>query len=186
MARKSKASAVSAEYVIDISDIEDITIDEPHSPSNSSPVPAPQAGRDTVMQSVACLPTPPLTLPSTISVELDEATPRPLENRALDLPDINSQITDAITKYVASPTRNHQRDPTWHEKILMYDPIVLEDLATWLNTEGLGLIGEDREVSAFEVRSWCEMKGVCCCSVGGGWRGNVKGKARARGGEIGD
>lgn len=185
-ARKSKASAVSAEYVIDISDIEDITIDELHSPPNSPPVPALQTGRDAAMQSAACLPTPPLTLPSTISAELDEATPRPLENRALDLPDINSQITDAITKYVASPTRDHQRNPTWHEKILMYDPIVLEDLATWLNTEGLGLIGEDREVSALEVRSWCEMKGVCCYGVGGGWRGNVKGKARARVGEVGD
>jgi len=181
--RRSKASAVSAEYVIDISDIEDITIDKLHSLPNSPPLPALQTGRDAA---IACLPTPPLTLPSTISAELDEATPRPLENRALDLPDINSQITDAITKYVASPTRNHQRDPTWHEKILMYDPIVLEDLATWLNTEGLGLIGEDREVSALEVRSWCEMKGVCCYGVGGGWRGNVKGKARGRGGEVGD
>lgn len=138
------------------------------------------------MQSAACLPTPPLTLPPTISAELDEATPKPLENRAPDLPDINSQITKAITKYVAPPTRDHQRDPTWHEKILLYDPIVLEDLAAWLNTEGLGLIGEDREVSAFEVRSWCEMKGVCCYAIGGGWRGNVKGKARARGGEADD
>ena len=131
------------------------------------------------MQSAVCLPTPPLTLPPTISAELDEATPRPLENRPPDLPNINSQITEAITKYVASPTRDHQRDPTWHEKILLYDPIVLEDLAAWLNTEGFGLIGEDREVSALEVRSWCEMKGVCCYAVGGGWRGNVKGKARA-------
>ena len=184
--RKSKASALSAEHVIDISEIEDITIDEPHNPLDSSPIPTRQPGRGTAMQSAACLPTPPLTLPPTISAEPDEATPRPLENRAPDLPDINSQITDAITKYVASPTRDHQRDPTWHEKILLYDPIVLEDLAAWLNTEGLGLIGEDREVSALEVRSWCEMKGVCCYAVGGGWRGNVKGKARARGGEVGD
>jgi hypothetical protein len=184
--RKAKTSALSEEYVIDISDIEDIIIDEPHNPPNSSPLPAPQTRRDTAMQSATWLPTPPLTLPPTISAELGEATPRPLENRAPDLPDINSQITNAITKYVASPTRDHQRNPTWHEKILMYDPIVLEDLATWLNTEGLGLIGEDREVSALEVRSWCEMKGVCCYGVGGGWRGNVKGKARARGGEVED
>jgi hypothetical protein len=184
--RKSKASALSAEHVIDISDIEDITIDKPHNPPNSSPIPTRQTGRGTTMQSAACLPTPPLTLPPTISAELDEATPKPLENRAPDLPDINSQITKAITKYVAPPTRDHQRDPTWHEKILLYDPIVLEDLAAWLNTEGLGLIGEDREVSALEVRSWCEMKGVCCYAIGGGWRGNVKGKARARGGEAED
>jgi hypothetical protein len=184
--RKSKASALSTEHVIDISDIEDTTIDKPHNPPSSPPVTSGQAGCGIAMQSAACLPTPPLTLPPNISAESDEATPRPLESCGSDLPDINSQITDAIRKYVPSPTRDHQRDPTWHEKILMYDPIVLEDLAAWLNTEGLGLIGEDREVSALDVRSWCEMKGVCCYGVGGGWRGNVKGKAKARGGEVGD
>ncbi|KAG9790349.1 hypothetical protein KCU88_g1233, partial [Aureobasidium melanogenum] len=63
------------------------------------------------------------------------------------------------------------RVPTWREKILMYDPIVLEDLTAWLNTQGFAAIGEDREVSALEVREWCEMNGVCCLWKGG-WRGN--------------
>jgi hypothetical protein len=58
----------------------------------------------------------------------------------------------------------------------MYDPIVLEDLATWLNTEGLDRIGEDREVSAGDVREWCENEGICCCwkkglDMAGGSRG---------------
>lgn len=53
--------------------------------------------------------------------------------------------------------------PSWHEKILMYDPIVLEDFAAWLNTEGLGLVSEDREVGVGFLRQWCESKGVCCC-----------------------
>jgi hypothetical protein len=44
----------------------------------------------------------------------------------------------------------------------MYDPIILEDFATWLNIEGLGLIHEDREVSAEFVRQWCESNGICC------------------------
>jgi hypothetical protein len=66
--------------------------------------------------------------------------------------------------------RNHVKDPTWHEKILLYDPIVLEDLATWLNTKGLALVDEDGEVSAFEVKEWCESNGICCLWRGG-WRG---------------
>ena len=85
--------------------------------------------------------------------------------------DIDKQISLAITSYIAPVGTNHQQDPTWHEKILLYDPIVLEDLAVWLNTVGLGQIGEDREVSALEVRAWCEARGVCCLWRGG-WRGN--------------
>ena len=53
----------------------------------------------------------------------------------------------------------------------MYDPIVLEDLTAWLNTEGLQSIGEDDEVGALDVREWCESQGVCCLWKGG-WRGN--------------
>ncbi|KAL1962058.1 hypothetical protein VTN77DRAFT_644 [Rasamsonia byssochlamydoides] len=77
------------------------------------------------------------------------------------LPSLFSQITKAVQAQPRMP--GQKRQPTWHEKILLYDPIVLEELATWLNTEGLGLIGEDREVSAGLVREWCERKGVCCC-----------------------
>lgn len=50
----------------------------------------------------------------------------------------------------------------------MYDPIILEDLTTWLNVEGLGLVEEDREVSSLDVRKWCESKGICCC-----WKQNA-------------
>ena len=42
----------------------------------------------------------------------------------------------------------------------MYDPIVLEDFTTWLNTEGFGAIGEDGEIDANEVKAWCEQVGV--------------------------
>jgi hypothetical protein len=114
--------------------------------------------------------TPPLT--SSPSFE----TPVPLAKEVIVssphlAADIDSQISLAITSYVTPASQNHQRDPTWHEKILMYDPIVLEDLAVWLNTEGLGKIGEDREVSALEVRDWCEQRGICCLWRGG-WGGN--------------
>ncbi|KIX08033.1 uncharacterized protein Z518_02688 [Rhinocladiella mackenziei CBS 650.93] len=88
------------------------------------------------------------------------------------LPDIQTQIRAAIYFTPSNPdrVRNHTLSPTWREKILMYDPIVLEDLTVWLNTEGFRLIGEDREVNPLEVRAWCEQNGICCLWKGG-WRG---------------
>ncbi|KAJ5751853.1 hypothetical protein N7520_008770 [Penicillium odoratum] len=88
------------------------------------------------------------------------------------LPDISAQITKAVRLQpklspLSSLTGSRSR-PTWHEKILMYDPIVLEDLTTWLNVEGLGLVGEDREISSMDVRKWCEGRGICCC-----WKQNA-------------
>ncbi|KAI9924778.1 5'-flap endonuclease [Aspergillus wentii] len=64
------------------------------------------------------------------------------------LPDLASQITKAVRMQPQLPSIDGQKRLTWHEKILMYDPIILEEFTTWLNTEGLGLIAEDREVSA--------------------------------------
>ncbi|KAK5325860.1 5'-flap endonuclease [Exophiala xenobiotica] len=103
------------------------------------------------------------------------------------LPDINTQIAAAIefenklysvpsaaSTSTAAASRNHVTNPTWREKILMYDPIVLEDLTRWLNTEGFKAIDEDREVNPIEVRGWCEQNGVCCLWKGG-WRGRRKG-----------
>ena len=83
-----------------------------------------------------------------------------------------ASITKAITTF---PRSTNQKHPTWHEKILMYDPIILEDLATWLNTEGLGRIGVDEEVGSAVVRAWCEERSVCCL-----WKENMRGGTRAR------
>ncbi|OJD10643.1 hypothetical protein AJ78_08401 [Emergomyces pasteurianus Ep9510] len=81
---------------------------------------------------------------------------------AVNLPSLSSQITEAIKSQPRSRAFNGLKQPTWYEKILMYDPIQLEDLAVWLNTDGFGRIGEDREVGPAVVREWCESKGVCC------------------------
>ena len=83
-----------------------------------------------------------------------------------------SQITKAVTTF---PPTHDIRNLTWHEKILMYDPIVLEDLTVWLNTEGLGRVGEDDEVWPGLVKEWCEERSVCCL-----WRENLRGGARGR------
>lgn len=88
------------------------------------------------------------------------------------LPDLSIQITKAVRAQPKlsslSSSLGSRSRPTWHEKILMYDPIVLEDFTTWLNVEGLGLVGEDREVGTATVREWCESKGICCC-----WKKNA-------------
>ncbi|KAL9617343.1 MAG: hypothetical protein Q9160_007873 [Pyrenula sp. 1 TL-2023] len=100
-----------------------------------------------------------------------------------------SPIADSITRAIlhrppstttsnqlaSTQPHNSVTSPTWHEKILMYDPIELEELTIWLNTEGLGAVGEDREVGPLEVREWCERRGVCCFwgwggPGGRGWR----------------
>ncbi|KAJ5551547.1 hypothetical protein N7535_000509 [Penicillium sp. DV-2018c] len=91
-------------------------------------------------------------------------------SKEISLADISAQITQAVRvqpRLLSSSCGSRSR-PTWHEKILMYDPIVLEDLTVWLNIEGLGLVGEDREVGAGLVREWCESKGICCC-----WKNNA-------------
>ena len=83
---------------------------------------------------------------------------------------LHSAITEAVKTF---PPSHDPLKPTWYEKILMYDPIILEDLTIWLNTEGLGRIGCDEEVWPGFVREWCESKSICCL-----WRLNIKGKER--------
>ena len=90
-----------------------------------------------------------------------------------DIPDLRTQMTKAIRAQPQSSTlpslKDHRRHPTWHEKIIMYDAIILEDLTSWLNVEGFALIGEDREVGPLDVRKWCEDRGISCCWKQGSW-----------------
>ncbi|KAF2996201.1 5'-flap endonuclease [Curvularia kusanoi] len=64
------------------------------------------------------------------------ATPifRILESH-LEWVNIRPSICSAITTHIRSvpPTKNPKK-PSWHEKILMYDPIILEDFTAYLNT----------------------------------------------------
>ncbi|KAM3503708.1 hypothetical protein MY10362_004023 [Beauveria mimosiformis] len=58
-----------------------------------------------------------------------------------------------ITKSVTSAPRSRDvSQPSWHEKILLYDPIILEDLTAWLNCGPLTKAGYDDEVSSGEVK----------------------------------
>ncbi|PYH66469.1 protein slx4 [Aspergillus vadensis CBS 113365] len=111
---------------------------------------------------------PTSNIPSSPNRTTTTSTFKDPEPPAILLP-LTEQITKAVrvqsaTWTASSHTQNtHTRKQTWHEKILMYDPIPLEEFTMWLNTEGLGLVNEDREVGAGFVRRWCESKGVVCC-----------------------
>lgn len=111
--------------------------------------------------------TPPLQL--SVSTDPDESLVLSPTSQQLRL---HKHITQAIT---SAPRSTDSKNPNWHEKILLYDPIVLEDLATWLNTGALQRVGWDGEVSAYEVKRWCLEKSICCL-----WRKNLRGVARSR------
>ncbi|KAL2291811.1 hypothetical protein FJTKL_11993 [Diaporthe vaccinii] len=87
-----------------------------------------------------------------------------------------SVLFNHITKAVTSaPRTTNLENPSWHEKMLMYDPVILEDLAAWLNEGQLTRVGYDGEASPMDVKKWCESRSVCCL-----WRGTWRGKERKR------
>ncbi|PNY24350.1 Structure-specific endonuclease subunit SLX4 [Tolypocladium capitatum] len=108
-----------------------------------------------------------------LTLSLDEDT-----ELSLSMPPTDQQsalflhITKAVT---TSPRTTDPAKPSWHEKILLYDPIVLEDLTSWLNCGQLTRVGYDGEASVGEVKKWCESKSVCCL-----WKVNLRGKERKR------
>ncbi|KAI1453091.1 hypothetical protein F4805DRAFT_470361 [Annulohypoxylon moriforme] len=95
---------------------------------------------------------------------------------ALSPTDQQTELFKYITRAVTSAPRSKDpANPSWHEKMLLYDPIVLEDLAAWLNAGGLSGVGYDGEVGPGDVKRWCESKSVICL-----WRQNLRGKERKR------
>lgn len=78
---------------------------------------------------------PPLTLslsqPDTASRKRSKVTPHaPLES----LDTVFCCITTAVK---AAPPSTDSMCPSWYEKMLLYDPIIVEDFAEWLNAEGI-------------------------------------------------
>ncbi|KAL4962308.1 protein slx4 [Aspergillus stella-maris] len=132
----------------------------PSSPSQSPlrKVPSPQPQSNKVKKPQPRSKSKPKTPRTTTSTTTKEPSDT-------NLPSLSTQITNAVRaqpRQGQSPSGKLNR-PSWHEKILMYDPIYLEDFTAWLNSEGLGLVDEDREVGTGFVREWCEGKGICCC-----------------------
>lgn len=69
---------------------------------------------------------------------LPPANARTNKQMQADFPVISVTLFPRISATVkaARPTTN-PKTPSWYEKILLYDPIVLEDLTAWLNAEGV-------------------------------------------------
>ncbi|KAL6877119.1 hypothetical protein J3F83DRAFT_444139 [Trichoderma novae-zelandiae] len=112
---------------------------------------------------------PPVDLSLSVTDDTDPSlSVCPTEDRPLS----HEYITKAVT---SAPRTTDPANPSWHEKMLMYDPIVLEDLTTWLNCGQLTRVGFDGEVSTMDVKQWCESKSVCCL-----WKVNLRGKERKR------
>ncbi|KAI8948563.1 hypothetical protein F4801DRAFT_556584 [Xylaria longipes] len=131
-------------------------------PDSENETPSPASSPDPVFSSP-----PPLDL--TTSDEGDMSL-------TLSPTDQQTELFKHITKAVTSTPRSQDPSkPSWYEKMLLYDPIILEELASWLNGGELTRVGYDGEVSPFDVKKWCESKSVICL-----WRQNLKGKERKR------
>ena len=93
-------------------------------------------------------------------------------------PETHTRLLTAITAAITTqtlPQNQNPKSPTWHERILCYEPILVEELTRWLNVEGgLASVGEDEEVGVELVREWCELGSVCVFG-----RESVRGGVRA-------
>ncbi|GAB7341559.1 hypothetical protein MBLNU457_7771t1 [Dothideomycetes sp. NU457] len=63
-----------------------------------------------------------------------QITQPPSEDKTPDCAAVFAEISRVIK---AQPLTRDLARPTWYEKMLLYDPIVLEDLTAWLNEQGL-------------------------------------------------
>ena len=113
--------------------------------------------------------TPPLPLQISASTTVEESPAlTPIASQARLFKHISRAVTNA-------PPSKDPSNPSWHEKILLYDPIILEDLTAWLNTGALEKSGWDGEVNPGEVKKWCISKSICCL-----WKENLRGGVRSR------
>jgi hypothetical protein len=135
---------------------------------------------------------PKVTVPGTAAIKATDAC----------WPAIQTSIFPQIAETIkAAPLGNDMTTPSWHEKILLYDPIVLEDLTAWLNQQGLrfeierlkpktktrGRKKKDAppevdewevikyELKAWMVQKWCEDNSICCL-----WKEGLRGGVKAR------
>jgi structure-specific endonuclease subunit SLX1-like protein len=73
-----------------------------------------------------------------------------------------TKITDAVT---STPRSELAGQPTWYERMLTYEPIVLEDFTAWLNEQDVVIAQDDGKVDPilpWMAQKWCEEKSVCC------------------------
>ncbi|KAI6805742.1 hypothetical protein KC332_g739 [Hortaea werneckii] len=186
-----------------------IDIDEIYDDDPSPPTPSPPRRRP----SSAASPVQPLTFSTTSAATAPSAQnkhPAALSTTAYlkstdpqwstIQPLLFPRITHAIR---TQPPSTNPSQPSWNQKILLYDPIVLEDLTAWLNdTIGIRIPVQrkvakkhqprtksaekddevdqevevkDEEVKCWMVQKWCEERSVCCL-----WKEGLRGGVRSR------
>ncbi|EGP90807.1 uncharacterized protein MYCGRDRAFT_88585 [Zymoseptoria tritici IPO323] len=75
-------------------------------------------------------PSPRAKGPAVVTTMLKSGDPQWASISAILFPQITKAVRDI-------PPSNDMVNPSWHEKILLFDPIVLEDFTGWLNGQGL-------------------------------------------------
>ncbi|KAG9557841.1 hypothetical protein KCU71_g6282, partial [Aureobasidium melanogenum] len=162
-------------------------------------------------------PSPPRRTPASppkATLEFDRPPPPPLPTIATSTARCSAKqilaewagiaptLFPKITKTVRStpPSQDH-KNPTWHEKMLLYDPIVLEDLTLWLNAQGVRIevsmpkvvkgLGKKKvdvvetveeatevvqeDLQPWMVQKWCEEHSICCL-----WKEGLRGGVRQK------
>ncbi|OJD36688.1 structure-specific endonuclease subunit slx4 [Diplodia corticola] len=202
--QKSKKKAAAKEEWPDIDEIED-------SQEETSPSPP--------RRTKAATAHPPLTL--SLSQE-ERNTADAFEGPTVPVPGSTARkSTERVPHYYleavfpkittvvkACRPSDNPSQPSWHEKMLLYDPIVVEDLAEWLNGQGVQVgvllpVAESRrgrkkreeaeaegilmekptskkmqELPDWAVQRWCEENSICCMFKESPWTKGRKKRAK--------
>jgi len=167
--RTIPVAAASPAKVLDECDVDDIEDSEPdHTPSPRRKPNSPSASQ-----------TLPLTSIDEHGVVVRRKNTLIVNASHPRWPTIKAKLFPEITAVVkgARPTGSI-KSPSWYEKMLLYDPIVLEDLTCWLNGQGLRIEGKDQElveISPWMTQAWCEMNSICCL-----WKEGLRGGVKVR------
>ena len=108
-------------------------------------------------------PVPPFPAPAPTPAEPQPPVPiRKVPISHLEWTTIKSTVFSQISTAVrAPPPSSHHPSPskrelTWHEKILLFDPLVLEDFTEWLKKNANVKLW--RRARAYEVKEWNKLK----------------------------
>ncbi|KAK3075972.1 5'-flap endonuclease [Teratosphaeriaceae sp. CCFEE 6253] len=117
--------------------IDDISDHEP-APTPSPPRRKASASPKPVPPLIFDVPSSPLPVPADPRVKTILASNAVLKATDAQWPALRAQLFPQITAVVKTAQRGTDPGkPSWYQKILLYDPIVLEDLMAWLNAQGL-------------------------------------------------
>lgn len=114
--------------------------------SDSDAPVTPSPPRRRASASPAALPALDVTIDGSSLVNLGEKAPAVISAASTfkpgepQWPAIREQMFPKISRTIKNaPRSTDPLKPSWYQKILMYDPITLEEITAWLNEQGLGI-----------------------------------------------